>query len=210
MPHAHVQPETSSFNAAIMAMRKGTLWAMALQLFQEMRPVRPDRITANALIRAGAEGEPRDAWKVALQIFQWMRELDLCDTISYNTVLASYAASRRWAEALAFFASMRGDTASPPRVVHPTRGAPDAVSYGAVASAAEKAAVWPVALQILEELVKQPELEVAEARVTFNIAISAAGKAAEWSKALQLLNESGLRRTGFATSKADDQTFFFA
>lgn len=41
-------------------------------------------------------------------------------------------------QALAFFASMRGDTASPPRVVHPTRGAPDAVSYGAVASAAEK------------------------------------------------------------------------
>lgn len=171
-----MQPSVIAYNSAISACGAANEWVCALALLWSMpsQTMQPSVISYNAAADAcGVAGQ----WQMASWVLTHMLESTglLPTTVSYTTLLVSYARVRRWEAALSSLSSMRLASASA-----------DAVAYNAAISACAPDLLWPIALALLQDMRNQ---KVAATPTTFNAALASLRDSDRWDLPLILLKD---------------------
>ena len=147
--------DAASFTSVLIACARSRRWQRSVQLFSDLTSekghgLRPDLACFNAAMSACERG---GHWSGALHFMHQMRS-DCSiqpDLTSLNTLLSACEKGCKWQEALSIFC------VELPQVASETK--PFAhnfvVTYGAIFSALTRAAVWPTALTILDDMQKQ-------------------------------------------------------
>eukprot|EP00913_Durusdinium_trenchii_P031412 g29409.t1 len=190
MPRRHLKANVFSYSATISACEKLGHWQQALSLFAAMpaAQVEPDVVTFNTTLSAVEKGAAH--WQFASALFEAMPAANVCpDLISFNSAISLCEKFGVWMQALGFWRAMttQQDGLADPRQICRMdfqHIAADAVTFGALLSAAEKAFQWQRALEIFAAM---PASKVEPNLICFNAILSSCENMGMWQEALVLL-----------------------
>lgn len=165
-------PNHIIYSSAMEALLEAERWQLALVLWKHAQATgrRPDAALISSAMSAWAQG---GSWSAALILLQQLRGLSMADGMAYTNAINSCEASGHWELALSFLQS----------------AGPSLVSGSCALAVFATAAVWQMALQLLED---SPAL--CGDAVACGTALRACGRVGRWPEALQLVEQAERNR----------------
>lgn len=170
-----VRPDPISYSTAISSCEMSGRWQMALFLFHRMSILNlsQDSVSYSVAISSCAKGAQ---WKLALKLFS---DCPDADVVAYNSALSASQRVTHWQAVLRFFHGLQSSHLSP-----------SPASFSIAISSFEKAALWHLAVDLLQQHLSSTNGHARSeptSAIIFNAAISACAGAARWELAVDLL-----------------------
>eukprot|EP00435_Cladocopium_sp_Y103_P066368 s284_g28.t1 len=161
-----------SFNACAKALERGSLWQLAVDLFEKLTAtLEPDALSYSIALSSLERGHQ---WQLALQLYSEIPS-EVADLVCLNSTISACAKGRAWHIAMTLF-----DVGS-------LRFEPDVVTYGAAITAA--GASVSHAMELLEEMTSR---RIRRNTTVYNATIAACVAGSDWRLALRLFREMPL------------------
>ena len=160
-------PNQVIYSSTMEALLEAERWQLALVLWDAGSFFGADAALMSSAMSAWAQG---GCWSQALTLLQELRELSMADGMAYTNAINSCEASGHWELAL-WLLHQSTDSG----------GSLSLVCRSCVLNVAAQAAVWQLALQLLEGSLDG---------VACGTALRACGRAGKWQEALELLKKA--------------------
>lgn len=161
---------TVSFNACAKALERGSLWQLAVDLFEKLtEALEPDALSYGIALSSLERGHQ---WQLALQLYSEIPP-EVADLVCLNSTISACSKGRAWHIAMTLF-----DVAS-------IQFEPDVVTYGAAITGASVSH----AMKLLEEMTSR---RIRRNTTVYNASIAACVAGSEWRLALRLFREMPL------------------